>query len=86
MWVRRNLVKKALLPVAPVKTRWYTFADALKRYIDIHADLKQYAQSLEATSANADVLQSNVLDDRGLHLAKSVWPMLDVIKQASLYL
>lgn len=35
-YVRAYLVKPGKLPIAPVKTRWNTYADAMKRYLEIH--------------------------------------------------
>jgi hypothetical protein len=52
-YVKANLLKQPKLPIAPVKTRWNTYADAMQRYLEIHEDLLQYSVSRQAEDAGA---------------------------------
>lgn len=85
-FVKSNLLKPGKLPEAPVKNRWNTFADALTRYMEIHTDLLQYANSPQADAAQATVIQANIFTKEELDLVSYCEPMLTSIKEACLYL
>lgn len=63
---RLRLGKVALIPVSPVRTRWYSYGDAITRYIELHSDLRQYVLTVmgDAAAQGAEVIVSNLLTDR----------------------
>lgn len=66
-----------------MKTRWNSFADALDRYVTIHADLCKYAVSEEAALVRATVVQENILGDQMLANIKAIQPILGFVREAT---